>query len=499
MTRARVHADAAVPLHLLLSRPAKQLCTAVFVSGRDPDVALRESALWDEPVGDVLADRVEVSIDRADQRVDLTVTLDDDTITAVVDAYRAAHPAFEADWDAERRRLRELGRLTRSARHHDDQGCAILPVGEPDALPHFTPVIVRPRLTGASAAVGSHGELEVLTEPGHGVDLEAAAGAVDAAFADDAAHTAAFLAMHRGRIITEGYGGGAHQGMPLESWSMGKSIAAMLIGILVGDGLLDLDEPAPIAEWRNPDDPRSGITLRHLMNMSSGLRCSGRQDPRASWEHGVSDHNYPYHEAIDTYRFMLSQPSEYPPGTVGRYRNTDPLALGAVVRRTIDAQGVEYLSWPQRVLFDRVGIRDHVLETDLFGNFVLSGFNLGTARGWAKLGQLYLQDGVWGGDRLLPAGWVEFVTTPAPAWDEPEYGGQLWLNRSGSEPDLPPDAYWFQGVGSQRTLVVPSKELVVVRLGHMRSRRGLTLDDDGPAEHSLREATRRVLAAVDDG
>lgn len=486
----------AVPVELLLSRPAKQLCTAVFVSGRDPDVALSESALWFGGVGDVLMSHTEITIDRVDRRVDFSLRLDPATVDELIAAYRAAYPTFTADWEAERERLVALGVVARSARHHGDQGCAILPLEDPRSLPHFTPVTLRTQLPEASEVAWPRGDLAAAVGADTTVDLEVARTACDAAFADEEAHTAAFLALHRGEVIAERYGAGADRDMPLESWSMGKTVTAMLIGILVGDGLLDLDAPAPVAEWRGPGDPRGSITLRHLMQMSSGLRCSGRQDPRETWERGVPDHLYPYHEAIDVCDFMVSRPLEHPPGTVGRYRNSDPLTLAAIVRRTVEAQGAEYLSWPQRVLFDRIGIRDHVLETDLFGNFVLCGFDLGTARGWAKLGQLYLQDGVWEGKRILPAGWVDFVTTPAPAWEAAAYGGQLWLNRGGAEPELPEDAYWFQGVASQRTLVIPSRDVVVVRLGHMRSRRGLTLDDEGPAEHTMRQATRRILRAV---
>jgi CubicO group peptidase (beta-lactamase class C family) len=193
---------------------------------------------------------------------------------------------------------------------------------------------------------------------------------------------------------------------------------------------------------------------------------------------------------------MLNRPLEHEPNTVGRYRNCDPLSLGAIVRRTVEAQGGEYLSWPQRALFDKIGIRKQVLETDLWGNFVLTGFDYGTARNWARLGQLYLQDGVWNGERILAEGWAEFVNTPAPAWDEPEYGGQVWLNRSYQEPNLPEDAFWFGGLGLQRVIVVPSLDLVVVRLGHLRAMRGRPADVPGPAEHCLSEALGLLRAAI---
>ena len=174
--------------------------------------------------------------------------------------------------------------------------------------------------------------------------------------------------------------------------------------------------------------------------------------------------------AIDAFEFSIDRPLQFPVNTEGRYRNSDPLTLGYVVRETVRTNGGEYLTFPQEALFDKIGIRRQVLETDPYGNFLLTGYDYGTARNWARLGLLYLQDGVWQGKRLLPEGFVEFVSTPAPAWDEPVYGGLFWLNRNETVP-LPADAYYMAGGGGQRTFVVPSLDLVVVRLGHFRGNR----------------------------
>ena len=132
--------------------------------------------------------------------------------------------------------------------------------------------------------------------------------------------------------------------------------------------------------------------------------------------------------------------------------------------------GLNYLQYPQQALFDKIGIRKLILETDPFGNFLSSGFELGKARDWARLGLLYLQDGIWGGERLLPEGFVDFVRTPAPAWNNEEgeesisrYGGQWWLNTTGAW-DAPNDAFYAAGAGGQMTLVIPSKDMVIVRL-----------------------------------
>jgi CubicO group peptidase (beta-lactamase class C family) len=108
-----------------------------------------------------------------------------------------------------------------------------------------------------------------------------------------------------------------------------------------------------------------------------------------------------------------------------------------------------------------------VLEPDPYGNFLLNGYELAPARDWARLGLLYLQDGVWNGERLLPEGWVDFVRTPAPAWSEPVYGGMFWLNWTGTWP-VPADAFYMAGAGGQYVFIVPTHDLVVVRLGHYK-------------------------------
>ena len=281
-------------------------------------------------------------------------------------------------------------------------------------------------------------------------------------------YTAAVVVLHCGEIVGERYRDGIGMETQLESWSMGKSLTATLIGVLVRQGLLTIDEPAPIAEWQRPGDPRAHITVRDLLQMSGGLLFSGQDDPRDEWRLGLPDHFCIYGEAFDCFRFALERPAEHAPGTVGRYRNCDPLALGAIIKRIVTERlRQNYLQWPQAALFDRIGIRRQVLETDLHGNFILTGFDYGTARNWARIGLLYLQDGMWNGERILPEGWSRFVSTPAPGWAEPRYGGQFWLNRTG-EYALPEDAYYAAGAGEQRVFIVPSLDLVVVRLGHQR-------------------------------
>ena len=150
-------------------------------------------------------------------------------------------------------------------------------------------------------------------------------------------------------------------------------------------------------------------------------------------------------------------------------------------------RGEEYLTFPQRALFDRIGIRRQVLETDPHGNFLLTGYDYGTARNWARLGLLYLNDGVWQGRRLLPEGFAKFVSTLAPAWKRPVYGGLFWVNGDGAW-NLPKDAYFAAGAGGQRTFVVPSHQLVVVRMGHFRG--------DRAGMKNLNSALAELMAAI---
>jgi CubicO group peptidase (beta-lactamase class C family) len=227
-----------------------------------------------------------------------------------------------------------------------------------------------------------------------------------------------------------------------------------------------LDDPAPVPEWRqDAQDPRGRIRIRDLMQMSSGLRFTAAAQPRHEWGREIPDHLAVYADAIDAFYLSITRPAEFPPQTVGRYRNSDPLTLGYLVRRTVEARGESYLTWPQEALFDKIGIRRQVMETDAYGNFLLTGHDYGTARNWARLGLLFLNDGVWMGERLFPEGFVEFVRTPAPAWQAPVYGGMVWVNADSSWA-LPRDAYAFRGAGEQDVFIVPSRDLVIVRMGH---------------------------------
>ncbi|HSD60278.1 MAG TPA: serine hydrolase [Burkholderiales bacterium] len=409
---------------------AKVLCSAVFITGRDPSVAADEDGFF-------------VSTREERRRV---------TKTVVDREQRAVH-------------LTLPNGVTRSARHFPDQGCTTLPRGT-DSV-YFKPVRVSSSLPDPTTLPWPSGD--VLPDTPLPVELKATKlmEATAAAFDPPEALTAAFVVVYRGRIIAERYQAGLDHQTQLPGWSMGKSITATLMGQLIHQGVYDLWAPAPVQEWQGPNDPRRAIRIADLLRMSSGLRFVSPLDPDFDPSGGYPDHLYVYTGAMDAFRWSITRPLQWPPNTVGRYRNSDPLVLGQLIKQAATARGEEYLSYPQRRLFDKLGIRRMVLETDPYGNFLLQGYELGPGRDWARLGMLYLQDGVWNGERLFPEGWANFVRTPAPAWSEPVYGGMFWLNRTRTWP-VPEDAYYMAGAGGQYTLIIPTHDLVVVRLGHYK-------------------------------
>ena len=464
-----------VPIELLLAATAKVLCSAVFVSGRDAAEAFQNSApsaLHANQLPEVLRRHARWQV--GERLVEVRLDIDAAVAAELVAAHRAVHPAFEADWAGEERRLAALGSITRSAQYGPDQGCLIIPPDGDRSL-HFEPT---PLVRGPVPSTSWCGDIR----PSKPVQ-----DAIDAAFADEPACHAAMLVVHRGTIVGERYAAGLGADQMLESWSMGKSVMATLIGLLVGRGALALDAPAPVAAWRSAGDPRGAITLRHLLNMSSGLRFTGQDDARGNWRHGLPEHFLPYGEALDAFAFATERPAEHPPGTVGRYRNCDPLALAGIYHDTIRAMGENPLSWPQTALFDRLGMHGLVQEPDRWGRFICSGFNFGAARDWARLGLLYLNDGAWQGERVLPEGWARFVRTPAPAWKQENYGAQIWLNSIG-EFVLPPDTFYMAGGGGQYVFIVPSAELVIVRMGHSRGW--------ATAKAKVNDALHAILAAL---
>jgi CubicO group peptidase (beta-lactamase class C family) len=421
------------PLEHHASGYAKVMCSAVFITGLDPGFAAENVGYFTAPY----ADRAKLG-------------------TPVIDRVsKAVHVTMPSG-------------VRRTAVYVGDQGCVTLPVGK--SAVSFTPVRVKSVLPDPSTQPWPMGDVLPNDPLPRELDAARVKEAVDAAFQPAEGMTAAFVVTWRGRIVGERYGEHAKVSTPLESWSMGKSVTATLMGVLLKQGAYTLWQAAPIPEWQSPGDPRARIRIGDILQMSSGLRIRAPQDPDFDPAGPYPDHLYLYTGSVDSFKYAATRPLQWPPGTVGRYRNTDPVLINYLVRLAVEKRREEYLSFPRRALFDRIGIRTMVMETDPYGNFLTQGYELASGRDWARLGNLYLQDGVWNGERLLPEGFVKFVSTLAPAWEadkRPIYGGFFWINGTSTFP-VPTDAYYMTGVGGQTTLIVPSHDLVVVRMGHYK-------------------------------
>jgi CubicO group peptidase (beta-lactamase class C family) len=432
---------------------AKTLCSAVFITGLDPDFAAENVGYFTGPYEErkhVTAKR----IDRENKEVHLTLA----------------------------------SGVVRTAKYLGDQGCVALPVGMESV--HYTPVALKSNLPDAATTPWPMGD--VLPEEALPAELDAekVTAAVNAAFEPASGMTAAFVVTWKGRIIGEKYGDGLNMNTSLESWSMGKSLTATLMGIMIQQGVYQLDQPAPVPEWQEEGDPRAQIRISDVLRMSSGLRCRAPGEPGLDPALGYLDHLYLYTGGANSFQWAATRPQEWPPNTVGRYRNCDPVLINYLVRLGVEGRGEEYLSFPRRALFDKIGIRNMVVEADPYGNFLLQGYELGSGRDWARLGNLYLQDGVWNGERILPEGYAKFVSTVAPAWaadGRPVYGGFFWINGTEAFP-IPKEAYYMAGAGGQSTIIIPSHDLVVVRLGHFKGA--------SPGEQALGRALALLMEAV---
>ena len=441
------------PLEHHASGFAKIMCSAVFITGLDPEFAAQNVGGFTSP----FAERTKLG-------------------KPVVDR------------DAKAVHITTPNGVTRTAKFLGSQGCVTLPIGA--TAPYFKPVMVRTTLPDPAKTPWPAGDLLPEEPLPPQIDAAKLQQAIDAAFEPASGMTAAFVVTWKGRLIGERYGEGITRRTPLESWSMGKSLTATLLGVLIKEQVYSLTQPAPIPEWQKPGDARAQITIAHILQMSSGLRIRAPQDPDYDASLGYPDHVYLYTGAVDSFKYAATRPQQWPPGAVGRYRNTDPVLINYLVRLGVEKRGEEYLSFPQRALLDRIGVRTMVMETDAFGNFLTQGYELASGRDWARLGMLYLQDGMWNGQRILPEGFAKFVSTVAPAWaadKRPIYGGFFWINGDSSYP-VPKEAYFMAGAGGQTTMIIPSHDLVVVRLGHYRGA--------NEGERSFRRALALLMEAV---
>ena len=316
-----------------------------------------------------------------------------------------------------------------------------------------------------------------------GVDRQALEEALDDAFSepydDKERGTRGVAVVYDGRLVAERYASGFASDRPLIIWSMTKSLTNAMVGLLVKDGLLDLKAPAPVPEWhQEADDPRAEITLDQLMRMSSGLKFE------EVYEQGLIDVVVMLFGDQDTGLYAANQPLAADPDTKWSYSSGTTNILARIVKGALDDDLGKYTALPHDRLFTKLGMTNTVIELDEAGTFVGSSYGYSTPRDLARFGQLFLQDGVWNGERILPEGWVEYSTTPTPKAPRGSYGAQFWLNAGEPDdpskrswPDVPTDAYWMSGFEGQSVTVVPSRKAVIVRLGRTPDRSAFSLND----------------------
>lgn len=283
--------------------------------------------------------------------------------------------------------------------------------------------------------------------------------------------TRAVIVLYDGAIVAEQYAPGFTASSPQMGWSMSKSITNALIGILVKQGKLKINDPAPVAAWK--EDERKNITLNDLMHMSSGL----------TWEEnygGPSGATNMLFKKKDMGLYAAEVPAGNKPDAVFYYSSGTTNILSRIVRDAIGDEG--YYRFPYEELFYKIGVYNMVMEPDAGGTFVGSSYSYAPARDWARFGLLYFNNGVWSGEQVLPEGWVKYTSTAAPAAPRGEYGAQFWMNAGAPGnpsnrlyPDVPTDLYWADGFEGQNVFIIPSERLVVVKLSLSQ---GNYLDDN---------------------
>jgi CubicO group peptidase (beta-lactamase class C family) len=413
----------AVPTHYA----SHQLCSAVFVGGIDPDAFYRDGIEREiEPVGGLISRHVDR--DKAEVRTSF------------------------------------LGLVDSRAVYRGPLGCQVVHGNRPQE----TPIDVRaaaPRLLPEIAGPAA-------VEPADG----ALRAALDRAFAEtpngSQRRTKAIVIVHDGRVIAERYAPGYGVGTPLIGWSMTKSVTNALLGILVRQGKLSMDAPAPIAAWSNPQDPRHAITPDNLLRMNSGIAFgqsltsdwTSAFDPSAQMEFDVPD------MAAMAEKASLADP----PGARWNYTNGNTLLLSRIIRDKVGGDAISVLRFAHRELFDKLGLEHATLEFDGAQTPIGSSHMWATARDWAKFGMLYLDDGMVGGERILPVGWADYSARLTTGSEEYGYGAGFWTNRGGDrnaivamrvKAGMPADSFMARGSQGQYAIIVPSARLVVVRLG----------------------------------
>jgi len=403
---------------------AKDLCTCVFLNGRDADEVIKQE------LGSGLLRYGSFELNRADS-----------TVTGTV-----------------------FGLASRKAIYRKGLGCTLIAgISEEDLRAQKVNLYTMKPLNQDTIPwpMGNISSITIDT----GIYVTVLKEALDFAFTEtDSAgpvNTRAVVIVYDGKIIAERYAKGYDEYSRHMGWSMTKSITNAITGILTKDGRMKVFDAAPVPQWQN--DERKKITLHNLLQASSGLK----------WEEnygGPSLATKMLFNKKDMGLYAMESRLESEPNTVFEYSSGTTNIISRLIRNAIGDE--DYYRFYYRELFEKIGARSMIIEPDAGGTYVGSSFAWGTARDWARFGLLYLNDGVFNGERILPEGWVAYSSTAATTAARGEYGAQWWLNAGGlnnpnnrTYPDVPADSFQAEGYEGQFVFVVPSKKLVVVRLG----------------------------------
>jgi CubicO group peptidase (beta-lactamase class C family) len=271
---------------------------------------------------------------------------------------------------------------------------------------------------------------------------------------EKAKRTRAILVIYKDKIIAEKYDTGFDKNSKILGWSMTKSITATLFGILQKQGKININKPAPIAEWAK--DERAKITVNDLLHMNSGLEWEEKYDK-------ICDATQMLFQAEDMSQSQLIKPAQFKPNTHWNYSSGTTNLLSGILRRQFKTHQ-EYLDFWYSALIDKIGMNSMLVETDMAGNYVGSSYGWATTRDWAKFGLLYLHKGNWNGEQLFDENWSKYVATPTNG-SKGDYGAHFWLNAGGHYPNAPRDMYSANGFQGQKVFIIPSQDLVIVRMG----------------------------------
>ncbi|VTU29497.1 6-aminohexanoate-dimer hydrolase [Variovorax sp. SRS16] len=430
-----------------------QLCSAVFVAGRNPDRYYRDAI---EPLAGPVAVLTRFTVDREHGEVRAT-------FAGLAESRAVYRPQFGC--------VNATGRAS---------------AGE---LSPPAPSEATPPLLGAIAGAAPVQP----TEP-------ALVAALDHAFDETAQaphrFTQAVVVIHKDRIVAERYASDVGVDTPLTGWSATKSVTNALIGILVRQGKLDIHARAPIAAWSDPRDPRHAITIDQLLRMNSGLDMG--QSLTASVLTAFDPSAQMIFVDADTAAVAQRAPLAYPPGTHWNYTNANTQLLSRIVRDQAGGTAAATLGFARRELFDKLGMQHVTLEFDAAGTPIGASHMWASARDWARFGLLYLHDGVIDGQRILPAGWVDDSAAPTSGSEDFGYGAGFWTNRGPGagaryriRHGMPVDAFMARGSNGQYVVIIPSEDLVIVRLGPAWTPR-----DD---MERVAQFTREVIEALKGG